>query len=244
MSAQKLINELAKHADELRAVESLRYFKTSPGQYGEGDIFIGVSMPALRRVCRSYRLISIDDLQELLASPVHEHRMAAVVIMSDTFHNQDASGQKAYFDLYLKATRLNQINNWDLVDVSARYVVGAYLLDKPRDVLYKLARTNHLWSKRVAILSTPAFYVRGDASDTLALAEILLHDPHDLMHKAVGWMLREVGKYVDEKLLTAFLDAHAHDMPRTMLRYAIERLSPAKRAHYMDAKSRVTRASL
>ncbi len=238
MGAQQLIHELSQHADDQRAIHALRFFKTAPGQYGEGDVFIGITMPDLRKVCKKYHDLQMSDFEKLLANPIHEHRMAAVVIMSDMFKKQDEAGKRAFFNLYIKATKANQINNWDLVDVSARYVVGAYLLDKPRKILYELARTDHLWSKRVAILATPAFYVRGDASDTLALAEILLYDTHDLMHKAVGWMLREVGKYVDESLLTSFLDVHAKTMPRTTLRYAIERLTPEQRAHYMQLKAR------
>ncbi len=238
MGAQQLMHELSQHADDQRAIHALRFFKTAPGQYGEGDVFIGITMPDLRKVCKKYHDLQISDFKKLLASPIHEHRMAAVVIMSDMFKKQDEAGKRAFFNLYIEATKANQINNWDLVDVSARYVVGAYLLDKPRDILYELARTDHLWSKRVAMLATPAFFVRGDTSDTLALAEILLYDTHDLMHKAVGWMLREVGKYVDESLLTSFLDVHASTMPRTTLRYAIERLTPEQRAHYRQLKAR------
>lgn len=231
-----LLHDLEQHADPVRATHALRFFKTGKGQYGEGDQFIGITMPQLRAVCRNYRTLTLNELADLLASPIHEFRMAAVVIMADTFAKSDTARQKALYELYLKATKSNQINNWDLVDVSARYVVGAYLLDKPRTVLYELAQSDHLWSKRVAMLSTPAFFTKGDTTDTLALAEILLHDTHDLMHKAVGWMLREVGKYVDESVLTDFLAKHAHEMPRTMLRYAIERLTPDQRAYYMHLK--------
>lgn len=234
MSVDTLLAELHTCADPMRAQHALRFFKTGKGQYGEGDQFIGVTMPALRTVCKRYRGLSTGELDTLLQSPIHEHRMAAVVIMSDVFKKKTPSEQQALYELYLEGVRKNYINNWDLVDVSAKNVVGAYLVDKPRDILYQLARTDHLWSKRVAILSTPAFYVKGDPTDTLALAEILLYDSHDLMHKAVGWMLREVGKYVDESLLTDFLDKHAATMPRTTLRYAIERLGAQNKEYYMN----------
>ncbi len=237
MSVDTLLSELHACADPIRAQHALRFFKTGKGQYGEGDEFIGITMPALRAICKQHRDLSVQELRTLLQSPIHEHRMAAVVIMSDVFKKKTPSEQQELYELYLEGVRKNYINNWDLVDVSAKNVVGAYLLHRPRDILYTLARSNHLWSKRVAILSTPAFYVKGDPTDTLALAEILLYDSHDLMHKAVGWMLREVGKYVDEALLTEFLDKHAATMPRTTLRYAIERLSTQKKKHYMNLAS-------
>lgn len=239
MSATTLLAELNAASDPMRAQHALRFFKTGKGQYGEGDQFIGVTMPDLREICKQHRDLSVQELRTLLLSPIHEHRMAAVVTMSDIFKKKSDTEQQELYDLYLEGVRSNYINNWDLVDVSAKHVVGTYLLQRPRDILYKLARTDHLWSKRVAILSTPAFYTKGDPTDTLALAEILLYDSHDLMHKAVGWMLREVGKYVDESLLTEFLDKHAATMPRTTLRYAIEKLSAEKRKHYMGLAKNV-----
>jgi 3-methyladenine DNA glycosylase AlkD len=236
--AECVIKDLNSLSDNVRAENSQRFFKTGPGQYGAGDKFIGVTMPQLRSVCKKYLNLSNTntDLQTLLNSAVHEHRMAAVVIMSSTFKKLDETKQKQLFELYLKNVESGRINNWDIVDVSAKYVVGEYLLGRSKSVLYTLAKNKNLWSRRVAILSTPAFFAVGDATHTIKLAEILLHDKHDLMHKAVGWMLREVGKCVDIKLLTNFLDIHAHEMPRTTLRYAIERLSPAQQKHYMQAK--------
>ena len=237
MNANDLIKDINNYADPIRAQHSQRFFKTGPGQYGEGDIFIGITMPQLRGVCRKYRNISQEDLRYLLQSLIHEHRMAAVVIMSDIFLTKSHADQKLLYDLYLEGVRNNQINNWDIIDVSAKNVVGMFLKNRPRDELYKLAKSDHLWSKRVAMVCTPAFFVHGDIADTLSIAEILLQDKHDLIQKAVGWMLREVGKYVDESVLTDFLDKHAHEMPRTMLRYSIERLSSQKRAYYMNLKS-------
>lgn len=235
MAYKDLLNALTVEEDPVRAEHSTRYFKTGEGEYGHGDIFVGITMPQLRKICAKHRGIGIVDLQKLLDSPVHEYRMAAVVIMSDTYKTSSPVMQDDLYLLYMRNTRGDRINNWDLVDVSAPSVVGEYLLDKDPMPLYELACSDHLWSKRVAILSTFAFLHAGDPTHTIAIAKILLHDPHDLIQKAVGWLLREMGKQVDEGLLEDFLNAHAKEMPRTMLRYSLERLSVKQKKHYMSA---------
>jgi 3-methyladenine DNA glycosylase AlkD len=233
-SLDSLHAELDKYSDPIRAVQSQRFFKTGKGEYGEGDVFVGITMPDLRRICKSYRDISTDDLQVLLNSKIHEHRMAAVVIMSDITKNNP---RKDLYDLYLKNVLSNRINNWDLIDVSAKYVVGNYLLGKEKNILYELANSNHLWSKRVAVLSTFGHLDSEYTDDAMKLADILLYDNHDLIQKAVGWMLREIGKRVDQKLLLGFLDEHASTMPRTTLRYAIEHLTNQQKQYYMNLKN-------
>lgn len=210
------------------------FFKTYKGGYSEGDVFIGVKVPVIRAVCKKYKDLSLPEIEKALESPVHEIRLAAVIIMANQATSKLSGDalKKALFELYIRRT--DRVNNWDIVDSSCRDVVGEYLQDKPRDVLYKLARSKDLWERRIAIVSTWAFMRRGDNADTFKLAEVLLHDTHDLIHKAVGWMLRESGKRGSRDGLVAFLDAHAKEMPRTMLRYAIEHFPPDVRAHYMQ----------
>jgi len=236
MNTKTLEGDLIHAAD--RTAQDLavmaRFFKTGPGQYAEGDKFIGVRVPALRAVCKKYRELPLPELEKALESPWHEMRLAAVIIMADRARRAEPALKKALFDLYLRRT--DRINNWDIVDSSAPQVVGAYLLDSPRDILYKLARSDSLWERRIAIISTFAFLRRSQANDTFAIAKLLLHDKHDLIHKAVGWMLREAGKKLGADTLRTFLNQHAHTMPRTMLRYAIEKLSPTERAHYLALK--------
>ena len=236
MTAKDVKDALAKHGNVDDAVFLQRFFKTGPGQYSEGDQFIGVRVPAMRRISKEFKDIPLAEVQKLLDSPIHEHRLAAVVILSYKYPKANEGDKQAIYDLYIRNVYKGQINNWDIVDVTAPGVVGVHLEKRPRDELYKLARSNDLWQKRVAIISTLRFLQKGDPSTSLDMAEILLHDEHDLIHKAVGWTLREVGKRVDEQLLTGFLDKHAHDMPRTALRYSIERLSPEQKARYMAAK--------
>ena len=209
-----------------------RFFKTGKGQYGEGDRFIGVMVPDIRKVAKKYHDLSLLEIISLLHSPIHEERLCALLVMVDQFGKAESKKQKKIFDLYLK--NYKYINNWDLVDLTAPRIVGAYLMDGPREILYKLARSKNLWQKRIAIIATFQFIYHGQSQDTIKIAKILLHDEHDLIHKAVGWMLREVGKRCDEKILLAFLDQHHGKMPRTMLRYAIERLSPSQRKHYLS----------
>jgi len=199
------------------------FFRTGKGQYAEGDKMICVTVPEQRQIAKKYyKLANLKDVDKLLASPYHEDRLTGLIILT---YQMDAStslsARKNIVKFYLK--HLDRVNNWDLVDLSCYKILGNYLLTRPRAVLYKLARTNHLWSQRVAMVSTYAFIRQGQFADTLKLAKIFLHHKHDLIHKAVGWMLREVGKR-DEKVLRSFLDKYANKMPRVMFRYAVEKI--------------------
>lgn len=207
-----------------------RFFKTGKGQYGEGDRFLGVVVPDIRLVARGHRDASLQTLDELLRSVWHECRLCALLILVEQFKKADEKGRKQRFDFYLAHT--SRVNNWDLVDLSAPTLVGLYLTDKPRDVLYRLADSSLLWEQRIAVVATQTLIKAGDFADLLQLAEMLLHHPHDLMHKAIGWMLREVGKQ-DRATLTGFLNRHARQMPRTMLRYAIEHYPESERRQWM-----------
>jgi 3-methyladenine DNA glycosylase AlkD len=230
MNAGALRNRLAGMADEERARVSARYFKTGPGEYGEGDVFLGVSMPNLRSLAKDCEGADTYVIIGLLCSPVHEERMLALLVLVRRYASGGPEEKEAVFSLYLSHTRW--INNWDLVDVSAPHIVGAHLLGRDRGILETLARSDGLWERRIAVLATFAFIRQADFDLTLKLARVLLHDPEDLMHKAVGWMLREVGKR-DEPRLHAFLGEHGGDMPRTMLRYAIERFPEKTRKKYL-----------
>jgi 3-methyladenine DNA glycosylase AlkD len=229
---------LAEVADEADAQFLQRFFKTGPGQYGEGDVFVGVRVPATRATVKRFRALPLDEVDILLDSPVHEHRLAGLLILNAQF--AAASSKRGFDDAvreelaghYLAAVYRGRVNNWDLVDSSAEIVLGGWLLDRPRDLVFELAESEVLWERRVAVLASFTFIQNGDASTTLALAERLLGDREDLMQKAVGWMLREIGKRVDRELLLDFLDAHAAQMPRTMLSYATEHLTPEQRIHY------------
>jgi 3-methyladenine DNA glycosylase AlkD len=210
-----------------------RFFKTGPGEYGEGDIFAGLKIPPSRELAKKYRALPMKDVQSLLKSKIHEERTIALMILTMNFKKADQPTQKKIYQFYMK--HLKHINNWDLVDGSAPYIVGPYLFEKDRKILYKLARSKILWERRVAMLSCFHFIRQKDYSDALKIAEILLHDEHDLMHKAVGWMLRELGKrdLVTEK---KFLNRHAKTMPRTALRYAIEKFPESERQRYLKMK--------
>jgi 3-methyladenine DNA glycosylase AlkD len=220
----------SRSSDELAVLA--RFFKTGAGQYAEGDIFVGVTVPATRKICKKYHEMNLAEIEKALDNPVHEVRLAAVIIMTNQSKKADAVSKKALYDLYLHRT--DRINNWDIVDASCRDVVGEYLLDKPRDPLYKLAKSGNLWERRIAMVSTLAFIRAGQDADVYKIATMLLGDTHDLIHKAVGWMLREAGKKVSRPHLLAFLDEHAKTMPRTALRYAIEHLDAAARQAYMQ----------
>lgn len=212
-----------------------RFFKTGPGQYGEGDEFYGLTLPQIHQVVQKYwRQASLADIEKLLNHPVHECRTVAVSILTRQFTKADTQRQKQIYDFYLDHTA--RINNWDLVDISAGKIVGTYLLNKPRRILYRLAKSDLVWDRRIAIISTFAFIRVNQFSDTLKISENLLKDKHDLIHKAVGWMLREVGKK-DLKTLTTFLDKHAPVMPRTALRYCLEKLPEPQRQHYLCFRS-------
>lgn len=230
MSASELQQKLRGLASPQRAKTSQRFFKTGPGQYGEGDQFIGVPVPTLRSLAKQYKNLPLPEIRSLLNSPIHEHRHIALMILVLQVAKCAPEHRRAVYDFYLQ--NKHAINNWDLVDCSAPYIVGGYLIDRSRAPLTQLAQSASLWDRRIAILATQHFIRHDDFDDTLELCERLLHDPEDLIHKATGWMLREAGKR-SESVLLGFLDQHAPSMPRTMLRYAIEKLSPQQRQHYM-----------
>lgn len=211
---------------------SQRFFKTGPGEYGEGDQFIGIRVPVLRRLAREFGGTPLAELAKLIRSPIHEVRLLALIILVNQFARADAAEQGRICRLYLRHARF--INNWDLVDTSAPQIVGGYLESRPRVVLFRLAKSKLLWERRIAVLATFHFIRQGDYTVTLRLAKMLLRDPHDLMHKAVGWMLREIGKR-DVAVLREFLQQHAGQMPRTMLRYAIEKFSARERQLFLRA---------
>ncbi|MDD5329640.1 MAG: DNA alkylation repair protein [Sulfuricella sp.] len=217
-------------ADPATALGLQRFFKTGPGQYGAGDVFIGIKVPTIRKLAAEFSGVGPGDAAQLLRSPHHEARILALLFLMRAFERGAAAERQQVYDLYLAAT--SHINNWDLVDISAPHVVGAHLADKARAPLYRLAQSDSLWERRIAIVATFHFIRRGDFGDTLAIAEHLLADREDLIHKATGWMLREVGKR-DPAPLEAFLKRHCRTMPRTMLRYAIERFPTEKRQAYL-----------
>ncbi|HUS26761.1 MAG TPA: DNA alkylation repair protein [Nevskiaceae bacterium] len=237
MTAQDVKKALAAQGSADDAVFLQRFFKTGEGQYGAGDVFIGVRMPVIRQICKQFAALPLPEVQKLLDSEVHEHRMAGLIILATGYKKASAPQQQAIYDLYLRNVKKGRVNNWDLVDVTTEFVIGEYLRNRPRDILFTLAKSDNIWQRRVAIMSSFAFVKTGDPSTTLQLAELLLQDKHDLIQKAVGWMLREIGKRVDRQLLLDFLEQHAHDMPRTALRYAIEHLPPAQKAHFMQARA-------
>jgi len=220
-----------------RAKALQRFFKTGPGEYGEGDVFIGLTVPEVRRFAREAESLGYPELQGFLRSKFHEERLLAVITLANLAQKADKAGDhrklKQLYQLYLRNRKW--VNNWDLVDSSAGHVVGRYLFGKDPGVLRRLARSKSVWDRRIAVLATFYFIRQGQFDLTLELAEQLLNDKHDLMHKAVGWMLREIGNQ-NRDVELAFLDRHAHEMPRTMLRYAIEKLTPAQRKRYMTAK--------
>jgi len=217
---------LRKLADRERGEFLLGFMKTGPGEYAEGDRFLGVRVPDVRRIAREFRAMPMKDIRALLASKWHEERLLALVILIHQYEKGDAAVREAIYRLYLAS--MKHINNWDLVDVSAPRIVGAHLLERDRAPLYRLARSRNLWERRVALVAAGKF------EDIYAIVEIVLHDAHDLIHKAAGWMLREAGKR-DRATLEKFLQRHAPNMPRTMLRYAIERFPPALRKKYLAA---------
>jgi len=230
MTSDQISKKLKSLADPERAKLLARYFKTGPGEYGEGDIFIGLRVPQVRKVARECKGIAIDEALKLLKSPVHEERFLALVLFVRMFDKGDEKARKRIYEVYLDHTRY--INNWDLVDTSTPRVIGAYLFDKERTVLHELAASHLLWERRIAIMATAYFISKGQYDDTLLIAEKLLKDKEDLIHKAVGWMLREVGKW-DIDAEKGFLRKHYKLMPRTMLRYAIEKFSKEERVRYL-----------
>jgi len=232
-----LIRAMNAAASPENAQALARYFKVGPGSYGEGDIFLGLKVGELRQLAKPYLNSSFDADQWLpmLRSPIHEHRLITLVVMSERakkiVKRADGDEFQLIYNNYLGNTR--HVNNWDLVDVSCGPIVGGYLLDRDRSPLYELVRSDLLWDRRIAMVGSQRFLARGETSDLYRLAEILLPDREDLIHKAVGWSLREAGKRVDANGLRRFLDQYASTMPRTALRYAIEHFDPAERQHYL-----------
>lgn len=229
-SLDGLRKELRACVDPKRAKILVGFFKTGKGEYGEGDVFLGVTVPETRKIAIKYRDLSLADIAKLIRSKLHEERLLALLILVYKFEQDGGQGRKKIFDFYLNNTKY--INNWDLVDLTAPKIVGVYLMNKPRKILYKLARSDSVWERRIAILATYAFIKSGEFKDTLAISKILLNDSHDLIHKAVGWMLREVGKQ-SQTIEEQFLKKHHKTMPRTMLRYAIERFPKRLRSMYL-----------
>lgn len=232
-TAEDFKKAIQLYANSDDAVFLQRFFRTGKGQYGEGDVFIGVRVPQTRAVCKQFKDLSLSEIQLLLDSPVHEHRLAAVLLLVGQFTRADEAKQRQIYDMYIKNVRANRVNNWDIVDSSAPYIVGAWVSDES---LVTLAESESVWCRRVAVMTTFAYIKAGDPELSLQLSKRLLHDPHDLIQKAVGWMIREVGRRGNRAAQLAFLDAYAAEMPRTMLRYAIEHLEPVQKQRYMNAK--------
>ncbi len=235
MTAVEFIKKLKTYRspEELKKIQ--RYFKTGAGEYGEGDEFMGVRMGQVFTLAKEFIEMPPGEIEKLLESPTHEARAGALSVMDKQARSKKTpeSRRKELFDLYIR--RHDRINNWDLVDLGALYMVGSYLFDKPRDILYKLARSKNIWERRTAIVGTAYFIRKGDVTDTFKIAGMLVNDKEDLVHKATGWMLRFAGEK-DRQRLLGFLDRHAATMPRTLLRYSIERLDKKQRDHYMGLK--------
>ena len=225
-----ITNKLQALSDAEKREIFPKFFKAGKGEYGEGDRFLGVTVPNIRAIAKLHKDISIEEIRDLIQSEWHEVRLCALIIMVEKSKKKDESLRQQLFELYLSQT--DRINNWDLVDLSCRFIIGEYLLDKSRDILYQLAQSPLLWDNRIAIVSTYAFIRKGQLEDTYALSDLMMQHPYDLMHKAIGWMLREAGKRDSERLYD-YVMSHRADMPRTMLRYAIEKFSPKERAILM-----------
>jgi 3-methyladenine DNA glycosylase AlkD len=231
MALKKIKDELQQLGNPAHAKVLRGFFKTGKGEYGEGDVFRGIKIPVLRKLAKKYQDMTCAEVEKLLTSKFHEDRMLALLLLMGNYSKANDAGKKQIYTMYLRNTRF--INNWDLVDVSAHHIVGHYLMDKKREPLYRLARSETLWERRIAIIATFHYIRQNMFDDTLKIAGMLIDDTHDLMHKAVGWMLREVGKR-DLQSEEQFLKTHYRQMPRTMLRYAIERFPEAKRRAYLE----------
>ena|ERR1035437_6911523 len=230
MSVEDLQKQLRLFADVEKATLLQRFFKTGKGEYGEGDIFLGVMVPYTRKVAKKFTDLTLPEIKELLYSKIHEERLCAFILLEEKYRKADEAGRKKVFDFYIKNAK--QANSWDLVDLFAPKIAGDYLMNKDKSILYKFAVSKNLWEKRISILSTFWFIKYNKFKDSFKIAEILMNDKHDLMHKAVGWMLREIGKRnlaKEEK----FLRKYYKNMPRTMLRYAIEKFPEDKRKQYL-----------
>ena len=233
MKAQTITNRLKTLGNKEQAEISRRFFKTGPGEYGEGDVFLGIKVPVLRKLAKEFADLPLNEVNKLLTSRIHEERLLSLLMLVRRFERGEDSIRQQIFDLYLNNTAT--VNSWDLVDSSAPYIIGPFLTKKSRILLYRLAKSKSLWERRIAIMSTFHFIKNGEFSETLRIAEILLADPEDLIHKAVGWMLREIGK---RHLQTEayFLKEYYLKMPRTMLRYAVEKFPQAQRLRYLKGR--------
>ncbi len=233
MKVQTIKKSLKQLANRETAEVFQRFFKTGPGEYGEGDVFIGVRVPDLRKLAKEFQDTAFEDVKSLLGSEIHEERLLALLILVRKYLKGNETKKERIYRLYLENTKF--INSWDLVDVTAHHIVGDYLMDKNKDPLFRLAKSKDLWERRIAMLSTFHFIKNGRYEETLQIAKILLNDEEDLIHKAVGWMLREVGKR-DMNIEEIFLKKHYKKMPRTMLRYAIEKFPEPKRQNYLKGR--------
>lgn len=237
----KILKEIISHKNNDKAALLGRFFKTGKGQYGEGDVFLGITVPISRKIAQKYGKASLPVVSKLIKNKYHEVRLVALLILVHKYkasHRSNLGGieRKKIVEFYLKHTKY--INNWDLVDLSAHYIIGDYLNQRTdsRIVLLKLVKSSNIWERRIAVVSTFAFIYKGGFEWTFKIVTLLMKDKHDLIHKACGWMLREVGKRVSEKELTNYLDIHSSQMPRTMLRYSIERLPEKIRLYYLHKK--------
>ena len=228
----KLKQDLQKLANKEKAVILQRFFKTGKGEYGHGDIFLGITVPDQRKIAKKYINLNLKQIKELLKSKMHEHRLIVLLLLVEKYKKADENIKKDIINFYLSHT--NYINNWDLVDLSSHQILGDYLINKDKNILYKLANSNDLWEKRISIISTYTFIRNNKFQDTLNISRILLDDKHDLIHKAVGWMLREIGKR-NLEIEENFLKKYYKKMPRTMLRYAIEKFDKNKREFYLKS---------
>ena len=239
MTASLALADLRAFTKKARISDLARFYKTGPGEYAEGDLFLGGTVPQTRSVAKKYQNLELKEVEKLFNSPFHEARLCAAIILNHQFEkSKQPQDRKKLFDFYLKQVKANHVNNWDLVDVSAPRM-GAYLteIDDPMPLLLKLSKSKSLWERRVSMILTFALIRAGDLEPTIIIAETLLKDDQDLIHKASGWMLRELGKR-DVMMLRRFLSEHAHEMPRTMLRYAIEKLPERERKQWLqDSKS-------
>lgn len=226
----ELNNKLKEYSDLKRAEINKRFFKTNEGEYGHGDIFIGISVPQCREIAREFLNFNFENIGRLLKDKVHEKRLIGLLILVENFKKADEKNKEEIYNFYLK--NLEGVNNWDLVDLSADKIIGNFLLDKEKKILYELVQSDNMWERRISIISTFAFIRNNKFEDTFKISEMLLDDKEDLIHKAVGWMLKEIGKR-DEEILEAFLEKHYRKMPRTTLRYAIEKFEKEKKNKYL-----------
>ena len=233
MTTREIRTRLRRLGNKKRAKLSQRYFKTGPGQYGEGDVFLGIAVPVLRTLAKEYQDLALADIIDLLRSAIHEERLLALLLLVRTYARADVDIKRRIYELYLQNTRY--INNWDLVDLSAMHIVGTFLMGKSKKPLHDLATSNNMWERRIAVMATFYFIKGGEFAASLTIARKLLTDKEDLIHKAVGWMLREIGKR-NLRIEEQFLKKHYQKMPRTMLRYAIEKFPEPKRQRYLKGK--------